>query len=56
VRLPTSVDPNAIKATMANGVLRIVAPKLAHAEARKIAVEGGDEHKDSADGKGKAAA
>jgi HSP20 family protein len=48
LRLPTSVDPNGIKATMENGVLRIVAPKLAHAEAKKITVQGGDEQKDAA--------
>lgn len=56
LRLPSSVDPNAIKATMENGVLRVVAPKLAHAEAKKIEVRSSDDHKKADDRKDKAAA
>lgn len=56
LRLPTSVDPNGIKATMENGVLRIVAPKLAHAEAKKIEVQNSNDHKKTDDNKDRAAA
>lgn len=45
LRLPSSIDPNAIRAVMDNGVLRIVVPKLAHAEPKKIEVLGADDAK-----------
>jgi HSP20 family protein len=39
LELPSAVDPSAVQATMANGVLKIVLPKSAHTEAKKIEVK-----------------
>jgi HSP20 family protein len=39
VPLPQGVDPSSIQATMSNGVLRIIVPKPARMEARKIEVK-----------------
>jgi HSP20 family protein len=41
VSLPRNVDAGAIKATLADGVLKVVAPKVVGAEARTIEVKPG---------------
>jgi HSP20 family protein len=39
LQLPPGVDPSKVQATMANGVLKIVVPKPANSEAKKIEVK-----------------
>ena len=39
IQLPPGVDPAKIKATLANGVLKVTAPKPAKPEAKKIPVQ-----------------
>lgn len=39
LQLPPGVDPSSIKATMSNGVLKVVIPKPARSEAKKIEVK-----------------
>jgi HSP20 family protein len=39
IQLPTHVDPSAVQATMADGVLKITIPKPAQSESRKIEVK-----------------
>ena len=39
VDLPTGIDPDSIKATMTNGVLKVTVPKPAAAESRKVEIK-----------------
>jgi len=39
VALPSGIDPDSIKATIANGVLKVTVPKPAAADAKKIEVK-----------------
>jgi HSP20 family protein len=39
LELPPGIDPSSVQATMSNGVLKIVIPKPAQAEAKKIEVK-----------------
>jgi HSP20 family protein len=39
VRLPDTVDPNAVQATFENGVLRLTLPRAEAAKPRKIAIK-----------------
>jgi HSP20 family protein len=39
LELPSSVDPDAIKATMAKGVLKVTVPKPAPAQVRKVDIK-----------------
>lgn len=41
VSLPRNVDANAIKATLADGVLKVIAPKTAESSARTIEIKPG---------------
>lgn len=41
IELPPGVDPSTIEATMSNGVLKVVVPKPANAEPKKIEVKEG---------------
>ena len=43
VRLPETVDPDAVQATYENGVLRLTLPKAERAKARRIQIETGSQ-------------
>ena len=43
VRLPKTVDPDAVQATYENGVLRLTLPKAERAKARRIQIETGSQ-------------
>jgi HSP20 family protein len=47
IELPSGVDPSTIEATMSNGVLKIMVPKPANAEPKKIEVKASNNGKGS---------
>jgi HSP20 family protein len=43
LQLPPGIDPSQVQATMSNGVLRIVIPKPARSQPKKIEVKESDQ-------------
>jgi HSP20 family protein len=46
VRLPAGVDPDAVTASLENGVLSLIVPKPAHVRPREIPIDSGDRAKE----------
>ena len=48
LQLPSGIDPSSVQATMSNGILKIVIPKPAKSEPKKIEVKEAEENKKAA--------
>jgi len=48
LQLPPGIDPSSVQATMSNGILKIVIPKPAKSEPKKIEVKEAEENKKAA--------